>query len=134
MVFVPPGEKVLETRICRLSKKEFVITDSDALLLEKMSPHVDGQTFLIPFPTLNPDLRMARRLAHRNEMKLYKRKCDATQQTIISIYSADKNYTVYNQKLWWSDDWDALLLGDEFSFEKSFFEQFDELLHRVPLL
>jgi len=134
MVFVPPGEKVLETRICRLSKKEFIITDKDALLLEKMSPVIAGQVFPLPFPTLHPDLRMARKLAFRNEMKLYKRNCDATKQPIISIYSADKNYTVYNQKLWWSDDWDPCSFGQEYSFEKTFFEQYDALMHRVPLL
>lgn len=134
MTFIPPGEKVLETRVCRLSKKEFVITDKDALLLDKMSPVIAGKVFPLPFPTLHPDLRMARKLAFRNEMRLYKRTCDVTKQPIISIYSADKNYTVYNQKLWWSDDWDACSFGQEYSFDKTFFEQFDALMHRVPLL
>ena len=41
MVFIPPGEKVLETRVCRLSKKEFVITDKDLEFYSKYPPQ-DG--------------------------------------------------------------------------------------------
>ena len=34
--------------------------------------------------------------------------------------------------MWWSDDWSALDYGVEFDFNRPFFEQFDELLKRVP--
>ncbi|NUJ98295.1 hypothetical protein HGA92_06015, partial [Candidatus Gracilibacteria bacterium] len=83
--------------------------------------------YLIPPPTLCPDCRQQRRLSFRNERKLYKRKCDASGKEIISIYSPDKPYKVYNQDFWWSDGWDALDYGRDFDFSKSFFEQFHEL-------
>ncbi len=88
--------------------------------------------YLIPSPTLCPDCRQQRRLSWRNERKLYKRKCDATGEDIISIYSPDKSYIVYDQDFWWSDKWEALYYGRDFDFSKSFFEQFSELMNVVP--
>jgi len=64
--------------------------------------------YLILSPTLCPDCRQQRRLAFRNERNLYKRKCSATGEDIISIYSPDKPYRVYNQEFWWSDKWNPL--------------------------
>jgi len=49
------------------------------------------------------------------------------------MYSPDKPYKVYDNEVWWSDRWNALDYGIEFDFNKSFFEQFNELLHKVPL-
>jgi Zn ribbon nucleic-acid-binding protein len=57
---------------------------------------------------LCPECRQQRRLSFRNERNLYKRDCDATGKSIISIYSPDKPYKVYNQDFWWSDNWDAM--------------------------
>ena len=65
---------------------------------------------------------------------LYKRKCDATRESIISMYSPDKKYRVYKQDFWWSDTWDALDYGKNFDFEKNFFEQIGALIKVVPKL
>jgi hypothetical protein len=88
--------------------------------------------FLIPPPTLCPEERSRRRLARRNERKLYKRKCDATGETIVSIYSPDKPYKVYNQQFWWSDQRDPMLYGVDFDFSKTFTENFNNLMQAVP--
>ena len=101
---------------------------------DKVSPVFSGKKYSIPTPTLCPDERQRRRLAFRNERKLYKRKCDKTGQEIISIYSPDKPYRVYDQKAWWADDWSAFDYGTKFDFNKKFFDQFDLLLKQVPLL
>jgi len=68
----------------------------------------------------------------RNERKLYRRVCDFSGKEIISIYSPDKTYKVYDQKIRWSDQWDPIDYGRDFDFTKSFTEQFDELMHQVP--
>jgi hypothetical protein len=68
----------------------------------------------------------------RNERSLYKRKCDATGKEIISIYSPDKPFKVYDQKYWWSDNWDPMEYGREYNWNKSFFEQWKELNLRIP--
>jgi hypothetical protein len=63
---------------------------------------------MIPIPTLCPEERQRRRLIFRNERKLYKRKCDATGDTIVSIYSPDKPYKVYEEEYRKSDKRDEV--------------------------
>lgn len=55
-----------------------------------------------------------------------------TGKNIISIYSPDKPYTVYDQKEWWGNDREPLTYGQKIDATKSFFAQFDELAHKVP--
>jgi len=55
-----------------------------------------------------------------------------TGKTIISMYSDDKPYKVYNIKDWWSDKRDAMDYGKNFDFTRPFFVQFDELMRQVP--
>ncbi len=79
-----------------------------------------------------PDCRMQRRLAFRNERTLYHRTCDLTGKPIISIYSTDKPYRVYQQDAWWSDAWDPRDYSRDYDFNRSFFEQFEQLKKEVP--
>ena len=102
------NEKVVEIKTCEQTGKQFEITDKDLEFYDKISPIFNEKKYSIPTPRLCPDARQQRRLSFRNERKLYKRKCDATGKDIISIYSADKPYTVYNQDFWWSDNWDPM--------------------------
>jgi len=44
-------------------------------------------------------------MSARNERKLYKRRCNATEKNIISMYSSEKPYIIYSQEEWWSDKW-----------------------------
>ena len=122
-----PGVKV-----CKQCNLNFDITDKDLEFYDKISPKFNGEKFQIPTPSLCPDCRQQRRLTFRNEKSLYRRKCDATWKDIISIYSSDKKFKIYNQKYWWSDKWDAMDYGREFDFNRWFFEQFSELLKDVP--
>ncbi len=132
MSFIPPNEKIIETKKCKISGQEFFVTDKDMEFYDKISPVFAGQKYLIPSPTLCPDERQRRRLAFRNERKLYHRKCDKSGNQIISIYSPDKPYTVYDQKIWWGDDWSPIDYGAKFDFDTPFFEQFQSLQLRVP--
>lgn len=68
----------------------------------------------------------------RNERKLYKRTCDYSGKDIISIYSPDKPYKVYDQKIWRSDARDPMNYGMDFDFTKTFTENFGELMIQVP--
>ncbi|MDD5769884.1 MAG: hypothetical protein PHE25_02860 [Candidatus Gracilibacteria bacterium] len=126
------NEKIIEIKTCKHCQSSFSITDKDLEFYEKISPKFRDKKYFIPIPSLCPDCRQQRRLSFRNERKLYKRKCDATGKLIISIYSPDKPYKVYEQSYWWSDSWNALDYGKDFDFSKSFFGQFGELLNKVP--
>ncbi len=120
------------TQTCKQCSAGFEITDSDLAFYEKVSPEFNGKKELIPPPTLCPSCRQQNRFAFRNERCLYHRKCDLTGKQIISIYSADKPYIVYEQNAWWSDQYDPLQYGREFDFSRPFFEQFNELNLAVP--
>lgn len=129
---IPPWEHLVEDRICKKCNIIFPITDADIEFYSEVSPNFEGKKYSIPSPTLCPDCRQQRRLAFRNERKLYKRKCYATGNDIISIYSPDSKFTIYSQEYWWGDAWDPLDYGRDFDFEKSAIDQFRELMWFVP--
>lgn len=117
---------------CLQCSAPFEITQEDLTFYEKVSPEFNGKKEPIPPPTLCPECRVQRRMAFRNERNLYHRKCDLTGKQIISIYSPDKSYKVYDQAAWWSDDGDPLSFGRLFDVSRPFFEQFGELMRDVP--
>ena len=108
---------------CKQCNTEFEITDEDRKFLEMME---------VPEPTFCYLCRMQRRLSFRSERFLYHRKCDLTQKTVISTYSDDKPFPVYNNDDWWSDKYDPLKYGRDFDFNRPFFDQFFELRDTVP--
>ncbi len=110
-------------KICKVSARQYTVTDIDIAFLQKMST---------PVPSLCPDERARRRLSWRNERCLYKRRCDKSGQEIVSIHSSDKPYPVWSNHLWWSDNWDAREFGLSFDFSRSFFDQFADLYRCVP--
>lgn len=53
-------------------------------------------------------------------------------QSMISIYAPDSQYKVISREEWWSDKHDGTEYWQDFDFERPFFEQFQELLLKVP--
>lgn len=117
---------------CRVSGEKFVITEADQEFYKRVSPKIGDTTYEIPLPTLCPQERQRRRIAWRNFRSLYHRKCDATGKKLITMYSSDKTFPVYENAYWWSDAWDALDYGTDFDFSRPFFEQYRELMQQVP--
>lgn len=126
------NNKIAEVKVCNHCQNKFEITLKDFEFYEKVSPVFAWIIYQIPTPKLCPDCRQQRRMSFRNERKLYKRKCNATGENIISIYSPDKPYKVYNQNFRWSDKWDAMDYWIDFDFTKSFSKQFKNLIESVP--
>ena len=129
---IPPGEQAIETKKCRLSGQDFVITDKDLEFYDKISPTFAGKRYQIPSPTLCPDERLRRRMCFRNERNLYKRICDKTGKEFISNYAPDAPYTVYAPEVWWADSFSYGDYARDFDDTKTFFDQFDELLRASP--
>ena len=127
-------DPIVEWKTCAISGQQFPIYQSDLDFYHKISPTFAGQRFQIPTPTLCPEERQRRRLSFRNERKLYKRKCDMSGKDIISIYSPDKPYKVYDQKIRRSDSRDPMDYGMDFDFSKSFTEQYSSLSTKTPTL
>ena len=116
-----------ETRTCQNCKNSFAIEPEDFKFYEKIK---------VPPPTWCPECRMMRRMMFRNERVLYRRKCNALghDEEIISVFSPEKPFTVYDYKYWWSDAWNPFDYGRDYDFSKPFFQQFEELKGSFPLL
>ena len=118
--------------VCKQCSEQFTITEDDLKFYDRLSPVFAGKKFLIPPPQFCPACRHQRRLAFRNERKLYQRKCDLTGKSILSTYSPDSVYKVYEREAWWGDRWNALDYGRDFDFSKTLSEQLKELYDVVP--
>ena len=119
-------------KTCKQCSSPFEVAPEDLKFYEKVSPVFEGKKYLIPEPDLCPSCREQLRLAWKNERKLYKHNCDLCGKATFSLYSSDKPYKVYCVDCWWSDKWDPMEYGMEFDFSRPFFEQYNELLLRVP--
>ncbi len=119
-------------RTCTRCRQSFDITPDDLAFYDAISPTFAGKRFQVPPPNLCPDCRFQSRLSMRNDRHLHHRKSDLSGRQIISIYSPDKPYKVYDQDEWWSDRWDATAYGRDFDFSRTFTEQFRELSAEVP--
>ncbi|MFA6305223.1 MAG: hypothetical protein WC651_00650 [Candidatus Gracilibacteria bacterium] len=108
---------------CKASGEKFEILDKEIAFCEKMG---------IPLPTLSPIERFRLLMAFRNEWKLYRRKCDATGEEILSAYTKDSPFKIYKNSVWWGSGWDAIEYGRDYDFNKPFFEQFKDLQLLVP--
>jgi len=118
-----------KTKTCQSCKKGFTIEPEDFEFYEKIG---------VPAPTFCSECRNQRRMSFRNERSLYKRKCDLCGMDIVSRYSPSppsswkNSLKVYCSKCWWSDKWDALEYAQEYDINKSFFDQFKEIIQKTP--
>lgn len=114
-----------EIKICQNCKTSFPIEPEDFEFYEKIK---------VPPPTFCPECRLQRRMLFRNDRTFYRRKCDLCNESIIATYRIDAVHPVYCVKCWWSDKWDPSSYGVDFDFTRGFFEQYQELLNKVPAL
>ena len=117
---------------CTQCGQEFQIADGDLEMLDQLSHTIGGVKLDLPPPTQCPDCRSQRRMSHVNQLNLYERKCDLTGESILSNIRPDSPYKVYRQEDWYSDKWDALEYGQEYDFNRPFFEQWQEVLMNTP--
>lgn len=108
---------------CQNCSGNFTIEPDDFVFYEKIK---------VPPPTCCPECRSIRRMLWRNETAWHRRICDATGKQILSMYSPDEPYKVYDEAYWKSDAWDPFDYGKEYDFNKSFFFQFKELFENIP--
>ncbi|OGI64043.1 hypothetical protein A2914_02470 [Candidatus Nomurabacteria bacterium RIFCSPLOWO2_01_FULL_41_21] len=114
----------METKNCQNCKNDFTIEPDDFSFYEKIK---------VPPPTFCHLCRAQRRLAFRNERKLFKVKDALTGQDIFSTYPAESGRKIITRDAWLSDNWDAMEYGQEYDFSRSFFEQQQELEKKVPM-
>lgn len=113
----------VKTMECKQCNQQFKIYAEDKEFLAR---------FEVPEPSYCPDCRAQQRFAFRNERFLYPRECALCKKKVISVFSEDKDYVVYCQDCWYSDKWDARDYGLDYDDSKPFFEQVNEVMHKVP--
>lgn len=119
-------------RSCTQCGEMFESAVSDLAFYDRISPAFAGRKFTVPPPMMCPDCRFQRRLMFRNDRHFYRRKSDKSGKEIITIYSPEKPYVVYDRDEWWGDDWDPRDYGREIDFSRPFFEQYQELRLSTP--
>jgi hypothetical protein len=103
------NDPIVERKTCAVSGTKFPITQKDLDFYDKISPSFGGKKYQIPTPTLCPEERQRLRYAFRNERKLYKRNCDATNKLIISNINPTSDLIVYERTYRWSDKRDPMM-------------------------
>ncbi|MDC0358699.1 hypothetical protein OAO01_07785 [Oligoflexia bacterium] len=123
---------MLDPKNCSHCHTAFEVTDNDLAFFDRIAPEYNGTKYPPTPPSLCPQCRWQRRLAYRNERTLYKRTCDLTGRSMISMHPADAPFPVYYITDWLGDGWDAKQYGRSFDFSKPFFEQLGSLVQEVP--
>ncbi|MDO8659668.1 MAG: hypothetical protein Q7K54_03640 [Candidatus Parcubacteria bacterium] len=109
---------------CKKCKQDFSLDSNDLGFYEKMK---------VPTPKVCPDCRFKMRAMFRNETTLYSgRKCDLCGKAIISMYNPKPPYTIYCYDCFYSEKWDPKDYAMDYDENKSFVEQYKELLIKVP--
>ena len=121
-------------QFCKKCQNSFEIIEEHFRFYDKISPAFGDKKYSVSPPTLCPACRQQRRLAFRNERKIYERACGLCRKEMISIYHPESPYTIYCYDCFYSDSWDQLASGREFDFEKPFFEQYYQLQLTAPKL
>ncbi len=121
-------------QVCKQCGVGFPVTSADLEFYDKISPVFGDKKCPIPPPTLCPDCRMRRRIAWRNERFMYQRTCDMCKKSMVSIYPPETKCPIYCNTCWWGDSWDGKSYGQEFDFNRPFFEQLKEVMDKTPQL
>lgn len=112
--------------------KTFEITNDDLAFHDKVSPVIGGKKFPVPPPKLCPDCRSQRRLAQVNRCHLFRGKSTFTNKEIISLYPADRGLNIYENDIWWSDQWDPLKYGRDVNMTVPLLSQLIALIKEAP--
>ncbi|MDA1209080.1 MAG: hypothetical protein O2904_03565 [bacterium] len=106
--------------------------DEDLKMLEELSPKFGGVKYNYPPATQCPDCRLRRKMAQVNQMNLYETTCAMSGERMLSNVRPDAPFTVIKQELWHSDAWDPLATGQDYDFNRPFFEQWYEVMLATP--
>lgn len=112
-----------ENRICEHCKQNFVITEGEFSLYEKVG---------IELPTLCFFCRVKIHLSFWMFGKFRKGKSDFSGESLITVLPEKTRYPIYTLHEWYSDKWDAMDYGMDYDESKPFFEQLQTLQEKVP--
>ncbi len=112
-----------ETRSCQSCESNFTIVIDDFLYYQKIG--------VLP-PKICPSCRAQLRLYFRNTRAFYKNPCGNCKKETFSTFSPNKTTPSWCIECWWGNDLDPSKYAMDYDSKRSFFDQFKELLQKVP--
>lgn len=125
-------EEIIEWRVCKWTWEDFPIFKKELEILEQIAPIFDWVKYSFPLPEISPRARAIKRMLWRNERWLYKRKCDLTGGNVLSVYSNDYEWKVYNVSDYNSDKWDRVKYELEFNENENIKDTIGKFFNNVP--
>ena len=119
-------------KMCNSCGIPFEITQDDLAFYDHLSPVFAGKKYAITPPKCCPQCRQRDRLAFRNQTALFPRPAFPGGETIFSMYPQSAPFPVMRNEDWFSDSWNALDFGLEYSFQRTLMEQMFDLHKTVP--
>ncbi len=113
----------MKKRICEHCNTEFVITDGEMSMYEKVG---------IELPTICFFCRVKNHLSFWLFGKFRKGKSDLSGESLITVLPEKNRYPIYTLTEWHSDAWEAMDFGQDYDSAKPFFTQFQELQEKIP--
>lgn len=119
---------------CISCGKYFEVSNFEREHLSKVSPFIASRVFPLPLPLPKqcPQCREQQRMAWRNERHLFARTCNITGKRLLSAYTPQAPMPIYLASEWWSERHEPERYNQQVDFNRSLFEQLQELRSRVP--
>lgn len=118
---------------CNSCDRTFTPSQNELDFIYKISPVFEDEKIPFQHCGLCPHCRRQNRHALRNQFRLFKRRCDLSGRSMLSIHTPDAPFPVFHHELWWEKKRRGLDFGRDFDFSKTFFEQMQELRNEVPV-
>ena len=113
----------MENKICTDCNKEFLITDNELALYNKVQIELPTQCFIC---------RIKQHFAFWNFGKFRKTTSDFSGTSLITVHPKDSRYPIYSSHEWWGDGWDPMVEGKDYDANRSFFDQLKVLQEKIP--
>ncbi|MDC0358308.1 hypothetical protein OAO01_05780, partial [Oligoflexia bacterium] len=116
---------------CKKCAAAFAIDSEETDFLSRVSPNLLSKLPL-PIPSLCPQCRLQRRMAHRNQIYVT-RGSSASNEALFSMYLGQPPFPLLSNADWWDEKgWRPENFGQTFDFARPFFDQWRELRDQVP--
>lgn len=115
----------MKNSVCKNCAGNFNVTEWDLNYYKRID---------VPVPAWCPSCRHLRRHGHINDYVFYSRTCDGCKKSFVSIFPQESPYVVFCQDCWYSEQRDDKEQGRAYDPKRSFFDQFNDLMHSAPQL
>lgn len=116
-------QNIIEWSTCVYSWEEFPIFEQEKNILD---------TLWMPLPIISPDMRRLQLYMMRNERTFYKRSCDMTGKSILSIYPPEYPSKVFHFSEYISDKWSGFDYWKDLDFDWSISQQISDFYRSIP--